>query len=235
MGKILVIDYSVVHPSLAMLKAAGVTAVGRYFGQGSPPKNLTKAEAELLGANGIDIFNLFEYGANQVLGGANQAQIDVALFKEQAKAIGVPDRPVFFAADFDIPDYAPGLPDTPENSLAKLGEAGKYWQVVRAELGDNSGGYGGYWLIKRLFDAKLITWGFQTVAWSGNQWDSRAQLRQMAITELGNEADLDVPTRRDFGQYRYGAPLPTPKPQPAGPTKAEALAAAQLLVKYLEG
>src|SRR5579863_5465249 len=117
MGKIVVIDYSVAHPTMAMLKAANVTAVGRYFGQGSPPKNLTKTEAELLAANEIDIFSLFEYGAQQVLGGAAQAKIDIALFREQAKAIGAPDKPVYFAADFDIPDYAP----TSTDPVAKLG------------------------------------------------------------------------------------------------------------------
>jgi hypothetical protein len=232
MGKIVVIDYSVAHPTMAMLKAASVTAVGRYFGQGSPPKNITRTEAELLGNNGIDVFSIFEYGAQQVLGGAAQAHIDVALYRSQAKTVGVPDnRPVYFAADFDIPDYAPKSTDP----LAKLGEAGLYWQVVHQELGANSGAYGGYWLIKRLFDAKLITWGFQTVAWSGSNWDARAQLRQMAITELGNEADLDIPQRTDFGQWKFGAaPIPTPKPQPAGPTKAQAIAAAELLVAYLK-
>jgi hypothetical protein len=241
MGKIVVVDYAFVHPTLQQLKAAGVTAVGRYFGQATPPKNLTKAEAQLLTDNGIDVFSIFEYGAQQVLGGAPQAKVDVALFKEQAKAIGVPNKPVYFAADFDIPDYAPSLPETPANAKAKLGHAGDYWQVVRDELGSNSGGYGGYWLIKRLFDAGLIHWGYQTVAWSGSQWDPRAQLRQLAETTLGKEADVDIPERTDFGQWNLKpvvtpppvVPPPLPPPVP-GPTKAEALAAADLLVSYLK-
>jgi hypothetical protein len=31
--------------------------------------------------------------------------------------------------------------------------------------------YAGYYVIKRAFDAKKITWGWQTHAWSGGHWD----------------------------------------------------------------
>lgn len=236
MGKIVVVDYSVVHPTLAMLKSANVTAVGRYYGQGTAPKNLTKAEAQLLSDNGIEIFNIFEYRADQVLGGANQAKEDVALFRKQRDAIGAPYAACYFAADFDVQDYAPNLPDTPEHAMAKLGPVGRYYEYVHNQMGEYSGGYGGYYLIKRLFDAGLIKWGFQTVAWSGGKWDSRAQLRQTISTTLGNEADLDIAERTNFGQWSLEKVAKPPvTPAPTGPTKAEALAAAELLVKYLKG
>ena len=230
MGKIVVVDYSVVHPTLAMLKSANVGVVGRYFGQGSPPKNLTKAEAELLSNNNIAIFNIFEYGAQQATGGAAQAKSDVHLFRAQRDEIGAPYKPCYFAVDFDIPDYAPSLPDTPANAKAKLGPIGEYFGYIRNQMGADAGGYGGYWLIKRLFDADLISWGFQTIAWSGGQWDSRAQLRQTGATDLGNEADVDVPERTDFGQWT----LDPPKPKPTGTSKADALKAAELVVEYLK-
>src|SRR5258708_418533 len=40
------------------------------------------------------------------------------------------------------------------------------------------GAYGGYWLIKYLFDNGLITYGWQTYAWSGGLWEPRAHIQQ---------------------------------------------------------
>src|SRR6185437_12074860 len=109
-------------------------------------------------------------------------------------------------------------PDTPANAKAKLGPVYEYYHTIREEIGGNAGAYGGYYLIRRPFDSGCISWGFQTVAWSGGQWDKRACLRQLAETEFGNAADVDVPERTDFGQWKPGEVI-NPKPQP-GPTRA---------------
>jgi hypothetical protein len=211
---IAVVDYAFTHPTIAQLKAQGIKSVGRYFGQGSPPKNLTKTEAELLSENGISIFSIFEFEANQVLGGLAQAEKDVALARVQKVAVGMPaNRPFYFAADFDIRDFAPSSTDP----KAKLGPAGAYFQYVHDQMGTNAGAYGGFWLIKRLFDAKLITWGFQTIAWSGGHWDPRAQIRQTGAGDFGTAADVDVPERTDYGQWRVGQTFPATviaKPHP---------------------
>lgn len=204
---IAVADYAFTHPTIAQLQAAGITAVGRYFGQAGAPKNLTATEATHLSDAGISVFTIFEYGAQQATGGARQAAVDVAVAREQRKQTGMPDgRPFYFAVDFDIPDYAPASSDP----LAKLGPVGEYFKTISGEMGPNAGGYGGYWLISRLFDAGLITWGFQTVAWSGGQWDHRACLRQGGATALGGSVDLDTPERADFGQWKVGAAPPPP-------------------------
>jgi hypothetical protein len=65
------------------------------------------------------------------------------------------------------------------------------------------GAYGGYALIKRLFDKKLITYGFQTYGWSGGLWDVRAQLRQYlnAQTIGGLSVDFDHAVTTDYGQW----------------------------------
>lgn len=222
---IVVVDYSFSHPSVAQLKNDHVSAVGRYFGQdaSNDGKNLTPAEAKALAEAGINIFGLFEFGASQAARGGDQAAADVALGTQQAKECGMPmPRPIYFAVDYDIPDFAPNLPNDsdPAHALAKLGPVGEYFTVVRRELGASAGAYGGYWAIKRLFDAKLISWGMQTSAWSGGQWDSRAQLRQNGTTAFGGAVDLDSPTRTDFGQWRSTlAPKPpTPTPPPPVPT-----------------
>ena len=57
--------------------------------------------------------------------------------------------------------------------------------------------------VQRLFNAGKITWGWQTYAWSGGQWDSRAQLRQVqnGMTVDGAACDRDEAWASDFGQW----------------------------------
>lgn len=224
---LIVADYSFDHPKIGDLKAALVVAVGRYYGQGVPPKNLTRAEAQELSDAGLSIVSIFEFGADQVTGGGQQAGVDVGVCQSQAVQTGMPpDRPVYFAGDFDVPDYAPQLPNQPQHARAKLGPVGDYYARVHQVLGGRAGAYGGYWLISRLFDSGLIHWGFQTRAWSawdpartappnsviiaGTAWDTRACLRQTGQTILGGVADVDVPERTDFGQWSLRPPAAPP-------------------------
>ena len=78
----MIIDYSTFRPAPAMLKTAGVTAVGRYLGWDCEPgygcirKNLTKGEAAGLLADGISIFLSFEYAANAAVNGQPQGAKD---------------------------------------------------------------------------------------------------------------------------------------------------------------
>src|SRR5262249_20698214 len=55
-----------------------------------------------------------------------------------------------------------------------------------------------------LFDDGKITWGWQTYAWSGGQWDSRAQLRQTQNELGGGDLDADEAMTSDYGQWRPG-------------------------------
>ena len=223
----MIIDYSVIRPPAAVLKAAGVTAAGRYIGWDSVPgfasigKNITKAEAlELTGA-GIAVFLAFEYAADAVTGGAAHGRADGRLAIGQLVMLGAPPgMTVYFAVDFDIPDYAPQLPDTPQNAIAKLGPCADYFRAIMM-LGGRAyrvGCYGGYYACKRLLDAGLAVMAWQTAAWSGGQREPRAVLYQLAgvTTPLGG-ADVDVHqnTSPDFGQWpRPPLPVPPMQPQP---------------------
>jgi hypothetical protein len=217
----LIIDYSVLRPSAGVLKAAGVTAAGRYIGWDSVPghtsigKNISKEEAGELRSLGIAVFLAFEYAADAPAHGAAQGTADAHLAIRQLADLGAPaGMGVYYAADWDVPDYAPHLPDTPGNALAKLGPVGKYWQAIHAvKPAHQVGGYGGYYVVKRLFDANLITLGWQTIAWSGGQRDRRAQLFQTGATALGG-ADVNVHEGAavDFGQW----PRPHVTTPPAG-------------------
>jgi hypothetical protein len=202
-----VVDYSFARFSPAQLHNMGAVAVGRYLtvvNVQTKGKLLTHAEAQGLSAAGIGIVSTFEYQGTEALGGYQQGKEYAALAHEQHTAAGGPaGRPIYFGVDFDTLDYAPHLPNTPESARAKLGEIGHYFQGVNDTLGGPhlTGAYGGYWVIKRLFEAGLIGLGWQTVAWSGGQRYPRAAMLQngfFASYDV-NYADTD-----DFGQWHIG-------------------------------
>ncbi len=214
----MILDYSTARPSISQLKQANVTAVGRYIGWDSVPgfssigKNLTPAEAHRYISNGIDIFLAFEYGARAPTQGAAQGTKDGNLASKQLHDLGAPpNMGVYFAVDFDIPDYAPNLPDDPANARSKLGPVAHYFEAIHATGPKyDVDGYGGYYAIKRLLDARLIKQGWQTIAWSGGQWDNRAVLRQLTRIPPLPFTDVNIrengSTIHDYGQW--------PQPQP---------------------
>src|SRR5215469_12846809 len=122
----MIIDYSTLRPPIPLLKAAGVTAVGRYIGHDCEPgfacihKNLTVPEKDELLAAGIAIWLSFEYAADAALNGIAQGVKDVVLADRQVAELGMETAGVYYAVDFDVPDYAPHLPEGPEHARAKL-------------------------------------------------------------------------------------------------------------------
>jgi hypothetical protein len=202
-----IIDYSTFRPSIQELRHAGVTAAGRYIGWDSVPgyksvgKNITKAEAGLLTGSGISVFLSFEYAAAAAVLGAAQGGKDGKLAGEQLAELGAPaGMTVYFAVDFDIPDFAPGSTDP----RAKLGPAAGYFEAINALAPSYKVGvYGGFYAVSRVLSARLATMGWQTIAWSGGQWDDRAVLRQLGSQVWGNNADVDLHAvhAADFGQW----------------------------------
>jgi Domain of unknown function (DUF1906) len=167
-----------------------------------------------------------------VTGGAAQGKADGELAAQQLHELGAPPgMTVYFAVDFDIPDYAPNSKDP----RAKLGPAAAYFEAIQAlKPAYQVGVYGGYYAVSRLMDAGLASMAWQTVAWSGGQWDLRAVIRQELGAPLAG-ADLDQARIHtvhgpDFGQW----PRPASPPPPAPPAwKAQALAMAGKLETQL--
>src|SRR5258707_8403141 len=191
---------------MTVLKAAGVTAVGRYIGWDGEPgysnihKNLTKPEARELLAAGIDIWLTFEYAADAALKGAVQGTADAHLATRQLHDLGAPAGvTVYFALDFDIGDFAPGSSDP----RAKLGPAAHYFDAINAtKPAYKVGVYGGYAAGSRVLDAKLAGVAWQTIAWAGGRGDSRALLRQLVTQVLGAaHVDLHEGRSQEFGQW----------------------------------
>lgn len=199
------IDYAFSpHPSVAALKANGVTFACRYISSFAPNdhngKNLLAAEKAALLGGGIAVVVVVEEGANRMLGGHSAGVADAQHASAVVTSLGMPGIPVYFACDFDAT----------ADDQARINA---YLDGAATVLGKSRVGvYGGYYVVKRAFDGKHCAYGWQTRAWSGGQWDSRAQLRQGETTSLGGASvDWDESRAADFGQWpRPGPPNPSP-------------------------
>jgi hypothetical protein len=188
------VDYSWGRPRPSALRAAGYTFACRYHSYSTTGKNLTLSEAQALIAAGVDVVSNWEYSASEALNGYSQGVSNAQEAQRQALACGAPpDRPIYFSVDFDA---------TPGQQTA----INAYFDGIASVIGrGRTGGYGGFYVIQRLFDAGKIAWGWQTYAWSGGLWDSRAQLRQVrnGVTIDGADCDLDEAWAVDFGQWGH--------------------------------
>lgn len=198
------VDYSWARPSPSGLKAGGYTFAARYLSHDTSGKNLSNTEATALWAAGVDVVANWENSSTAALNGYSQGVADAQAAQSQALADGIPaGRPIYFSVDFD----ATPAQQTPINS---------YFDGVVSVIGvARAGAYGGYYVIQRLFNAGKIKWGWQTYAWSGGQWDTRAQLRQVlnGITAAGDAdcCDKDQAVATDFGQWHAQPPNTPPR------------------------
>lgn len=200
------IDYSVGFPGATALKAAGVKFICRYLSPAGNSKNLTASEAKAALGAGIAIVLVWETYANRALSGNAGGMADAKAADALAKGFGMAGIPIYFAVDWD-------------STAAEQTAINAYFDGVASVIGRaRTGIYGGYWPVKRAFDAGKATFGWQTYAWSGSptNWDARAQLQQYqnAAHLAGIEVDFDRSMAADFGQW--------PRPN-AAPVKPEDL------------
>lgn len=207
MSKLL--DYSFARPDPANIKAQGFTGVLRYLSPNAG-KNLTAGERDALRAQGLSIGLVWEWYANRANEGRDAGIADARSAAAQAGALGFPEYlPIYFAVDWDATE-------------AQQGNINAYFDGIRSVFsGRKLGAYGGFYIIKRLFDAQLINYGWQTYAWSGGQWDPRAQIRQTLNGQWGGQVDYDESVVDDAGlwttdQKPQPAPAPSPAPAPGG-------------------
>src|SRR5437868_1605117 len=161
------VDYAWGRPGVPALKEAGAKFVCRYLSHDTTGKNLTRAEAEQLSEGGLWLVVVWETMASRALAGRPGGATDAEHAAKQAQHCGMPpDRPIYFAVDFDA-------------ASRQQSAINAYLDGVASVLGrDRVGLYAGYWPLKRAFDTEKITYGWQTYAWSGGNWDFRAQLQQ---------------------------------------------------------
>jgi Rv2525c-like, glycoside hydrolase-like domain/Putative peptidoglycan binding domain len=190
------LDYSdYPHPSTAAIKADGASFVCRYVSDYAPAdtcgKNLLPGEKDVLLGAGISIVVVHESTASRMLGGASAGTTDAQYAEAVVKALGMAGIPVYFACDWDA-------------SSAQQAAINGYLDGAAAVIGrGRTGIYGGYYPVSRALDAGKATYGWQTYAWSGGQWDTRAQLRQVQndVTVGGASCDRDTAMAADYGQW----------------------------------
>jgi hypothetical protein len=200
------LDYSGGRPSGAAIYAASYRFVVRYLenGLGGGRYNLTAAEFADLRANGVAVALVWESQANRAAAGHDAGVADARAALAAADAVGASGWPIYFAVDFDIPDYAPAA----MSALAKLGPVGDYLAGAASVLGHSrTGVYGGYYAVSRALDAGLASLAWQTEAWSGGQVDPRIHLLQRLGTVVvdGVECDTNEARQASFGQQPPGA------------------------------
>jgi hypothetical protein len=166
-------------PSIAALKRAGVAFVGRYFSL-DPSKSIHHAEYKLLDRHGIEVKVAWETTAERALDGRVAGRSDALQAEAQRELCGMPaDQVIYFAVDFDA--------DGPE---VEAYFAGACSAIGVARVGV----YGGYKVVKYLFEKDLVSASWQTYAWSDGKWHPRARVRQYSNGhQLGGvEVDYDV-------------------------------------------
>lgn len=193
------VDYSVGwSPALAdRIAGGGYKFAVRYIGTPGRSKSLVLTEIAALRERGIEVVSVFEDREGTALLGHDQGVRDAKRAFADAEKLGMPaDRPIYFAVDTDT-------------TLAKVREYFKGLSTAYPK--SRIGVYGGYWIIKGLADEKLVTWLWQTRAWSkvnGKvRWDERIHLAQFPKSShdvvLG-VCDLDWSLKADYGQWGMG-------------------------------
>jgi hypothetical protein len=186
------VDYSWGRPDVTAMKNAGVYFCCRYIAL-PQAKMLTLAEAQMLSDNALDVVSNYEWTKMRTRDGydAGASDANTAVYNHQA--CGGPDNaPIYFSVDYD----SDGTAD----------EA--YFRGAISVLGlPRVGGYGGYKCIKHLLDVGLISWAWQTYAWSAGQWDARANIHQYLNNQMlgGAQVDYDESMTARFGQWRIWA------------------------------
>lgn len=194
------IDYAWQHPDPAAIKAAGYDFVCRYYSR-DPSKNLTRAEADALTAEGLWIVGNWEYYANDALGGYAAGVANAKLARSLADACGQPAaRPIYGSDDWDVtPAQEPIVTDYLRgwDSVLGVGEVGEY---------------AGFYPLRVQRDAGVTSWEWQPLAWSGGQWEPRVNIRQTGFAVVGGvQVDVNEAWTADYGQWQPGRlPLQSP-------------------------
>lgn len=200
------VDYSFSRPNLTALKQAGFTKVMRYLSPNGQPKTVNRAEVDSLHQNGMAVGFVYEWYAARAKEGRAAGEYDGRIALQQANEMGIPaDVPLFAAIDYDAPESdQPALNDYIDGFASIVGDRGR-------------AAYAGYWIIKRLFDAGKIKYGWQTYAWSGGNWDNRAQLRQVLNGQTIGGGSVDF--NETLGDVVWEADnQASPAPAPSAPS-----------------
>lgn len=200
------VDYAFSRPSIPLLAQAGVKFAFRYLSfenSLTKPKILTNSEALALSQAGIAVVSNYEWYESRCTEGFAAGAADAKTAVSQARAAGAPDgKPIYFSVDTDT------SPDSVRT----------YFQGIASVIPlSQIGVYGSYRVVKGLKEAGLVTWLWQTYAWSGGMWYSGNHVEQYqnGVTLANGTLDLNRNKVTDFGQWFHisvGGNTQTPTP-----------------------
>lgn len=202
-------DYSGGQPGGSAIAANGLQFAVRYVTDGGPSfptKLFTAGEANDLLANNVQPVSNWEYAADAAASGFNQGVQDAQTALQIATSCGMPaGRPIYFSVDYDEP-----------GDQATIDAVNQYFAGVNSVIGVAATGiYGGYWPVSRAFNAGVVSWGWQTSAWSWTgvytqtpMLDPRINLWQepAVLNVNGVSLDVDYAFTNDYGQWNVVTP-----------------------------
>jgi len=189
------VDFSLARPGGATLVKAGKHFVIRYTSQtpgatGNGGKRLNASEVRDYRAAGLDIGLVWETTTGRATAGFAAGRADAQSSAATAAGLGVPAAVAHYFAvdqgDITGPQVA------------------EYFKGAASVLGlPLVGVYGGLDVVGYLLDHHLVTFAWQTYAWSHGQWDPRAHVQQYHNgVNIGGDVDLDRSMVADWGQWK---------------------------------
>jgi LysM repeat protein len=202
------VDFSYDPPMGAELQAAGITAAMVYITDPDPAagnKGITQARWDDLGRHGVAMGLVWELGNAAVLAGFDQGVADAKNAQANLNALRGPAnrRPIYFAIDFDI---QPG----------QYAKAEAYFHGVATVIGlSRTGAYGHDAILDHLTGRGVITFRWQTYAWSKGVRDASNHVLQYDNGQALGAATVDLCLMLPAGNWGQKTVLlakPAPKP-----------------------
>lgn len=198
------IDYSWGRPGGAAIAAAGYSFAIRYVDYpGADGKGLAADELADLHAHGVAVVLVFESTADRALDGFDAGVADAGMVRTQLGVLGwPPNRPVYFAVDFDAQPGQFAAIDAYLHGAATVLD----WYCV--------GVYGSAPLLSHCKAVGTASCFWQSLAWSNGVKVPGRHLYQsgVGVKVNGVDCDSDESDVEDFGQWEppKAASLPVP-------------------------
>lgn len=179
------IDFAGWRPGAQWIASSGFGFVIRYLKWLPNAYAIDAGEFTAYRAAGIHVVLNWEQTAKDQLDGASAGAVHAAEALRQAQLLGAWPCAIYFSADWDV-------------SAAEQATCNAYLAAAGQVLGRQYvGAYGSYYYIQRALAAGVISWAWQTFAWSGGLWHPDAHIRQTAV---GQNYDSDTAMTDNFGQ-----------------------------------
>lgn len=178
------------------MREDGVSFVGRYIGQESWSKTITKDEIEILHGEGVSVLLCYESYAERMRGGAAAGAADGATVALHANRIGVPaGTAIMFACDYNAPSGDFALIEqylrAAQNALGGVYEAGCYAPEKVVAYLSEKGVCEKFWQCVAWSNQFLPVANVRQYAWQGDQ-RAKDMAKRLGILAVDLDAADDL-------------------------------------------